>query len=286
MVSKNRKTLAYLFGVLILSNVFAWCVVYDLSRQKYLEVCFFDVGQGDSAFIQTPQLNQILIDGGPDSSVLGKIEKRIPFWDRTIDLIVLSHPDFDHLTGLLDVLKRYKVENVLWTGALKDSSKVAEWQRLIKKEGSNVIIAKAGQRISNKGLVIEILHPFEDISGQIPKDTNQTSIVLKLSYGEKSFLFTGDIYNTQESDLLERGIDVDSDVLKVAHHGSKTSSFDSFIASVSPEAAVISLGKDNSYGHPHKEVLDILNKYGIKILRTDELGDIEMMSDGKTLSIN
>jgi competence protein ComEC len=272
--------------VLILINALAWIAVFSLNDNGLIKVVFFDVGQGDSAFIETPGQNQILIDGGPNAGVLEKLGKEMPFWDRTIDLIILSHPDYDHISGLIEILKKYEVENVLWTGALKDSAEVAEWQKLIKEEGSNIIIAKAGQRISGKGLAIEILYPFEDISGQTPKDTNQTSIVLKLSYGEKSFLFTGDTYKSQEYDLLEKGADIDSDVLKVAHHGSKTSSGEEFIKAVSPEIALIPVGEGNSYGHPNQEVLDILNGYGIKILRTDENKDVMIYSDGKELIIN
>lgn len=272
-------------GVLFFSNIFAWAGVYDLNGHKFLEVDFFDVGQGDAAFIETPGGKQILIDGGPSSVILEKLAKEMPFWDRTIDLIILSHPEADHLAGLLEVLKRYKIKNILWTGIVRQTAEYKEWVDLIGKEKANIEIAKAGQRLSlSERLSLLILHPFEDWQGKELKDSNMTSIVLRLDYGDTSFLFTGDALAFQEKEMILRGVDLDSDVLKVGHHGSKTSTSQGFIKAVSPEIAVISAGKDNSYGHPHQEVLETLNKYGINVLRTDIAGDIKFISDGADYS--
>ncbi len=273
---------------MVFLNFFAWLAVDDLNHHKFLEVSFFDVGQGDSVFIETPQRQQILIDGGPDSTVLEKLKKEMPFWDRTIDLVILSHPEKDHITGLLEVLKRYKVENILWTGVVRDTAEYKEWEKLIREEGAKIIIAKSGERISGSrtsrgksdfNVSVEVLYPFESLEGKVFKDSNNTSIVVKLTFGQNSFLFTGDIPKSAEKGLS----DVDADVLKVSHHGSKTSSGEEFIKQVSPIIAVISVGKNNSYGHPHKEVLDILNKYAINILRTDLDGDIKIISNGKNI---
>ncbi|MEK9134944.1 MAG: ComEC/Rec2 family competence protein [Patescibacteria group bacterium] len=271
---------AGILAVLFLVNLFAWLGVYDSNKHKFLEVNFFDVGQGDSIFIETPQRQQILIDGGPSSAILEKLRKEMPFWDRTIDLIILSHPEKDHMSGLLDVLKRYKVENILWTGVVRDTAEYKEWERLIKEEGAKIIIAHADQRLSlSERLSLLVLSPFENLEGKVFKDSNNTSIVAKLTFGENSFLFTGDITKSVEKELIS----IDSDVLKVSHHGSKTSSGDEFIKEVSPEIAVISAGKNNSYGHPHQEVLDVLNKYDINILRTDINGDIKIISNGNDI---
>ncbi len=281
------------FSLIILSlllalNILAWIVVFDLSKIQPLEVVFFDVGQGDSIFIETPEKQQILIDGGPGSAILEKLGKEMPFYDNTLDLIILTHPEKDHLIGLISVLKRYKVENILWTGIKRDTLEFKEWERKILEEEANIKITQAGQRIlweSDSHSFMEILYPLENLEGQEFEDSNETSIVSRLVFGEKSFLFTGDIRKSEEKALLEQRANLDSDILKVSHHGSKTSSSKEFVEKVSPEIAVISLGKENSYGHPHQEVLDILEDYGIKILRTDQNGDIKIISDGENYQI-
>jgi len=285
---KKNNPLFVILGFLFSLNILAWIAVYDLSQPRFLEVTFFDVGQGDAIFIETPQRHQILIDGGPSSPISEKLTKEMPFWDRTIDLIVLTHPEKDHLAGLLEVLKRYKVENILWTGIIRDTSEFKEWEKLIESEGAKIFIAQAGQEIKIHRCHLcnfSILYPFENLAGQEFKDSNNTSIITKLVFGENSFLFTGDVYKLVERELLTKEIDIDSDVLKVGHHGSKTSSSEEFIEEVSPEIAVILVGKENKYGHPHQEVLDTLTKYGIRVLRTDLNGDIKIISDGKNYEV-
>jgi len=272
---KNARTI--LFSLIIL-NIFAWSAVYYLNNSK-LEVIFFDVGQGDSIFIEIPSGYQILIDGGPTSVVLEKLGERMPFWDKTIDLIILTHPDHDHISGLLEVLERYKVDNILWTGILSEGGEYEQWLDLISKEGAEIIIAKAGQRITAGDARIDVLFPFENLEGENVSDANNTSIVSKLIFGKTSFLFMGDAYKSTER-LLNN---IDSDVLKVSHHGSKTSSDKNFISLVSPNIAVISCGQDNSYGHPHQETLDSL--LGIEVLRTDLIGDIKIISDGEKIKV-
>jgi len=283
----NEKFILFILGFLFLANFFAWIVVFDLRSHKFLEVNFFDVGQGDAIFIETPTRHQILIDGGPSPKIIEKLAKEIPFWDRSIDLIILTHPEKDHITGLLEVLKRYKVENILWTGIVRDIPEYREWLNLIKKEKANVKIAKVGQKISCKNCQwkIEIFYPFEILEGMEFEDSNNTSIVSKLIFGNSSFLFTGDIYKDVEESLTLTPFDLNSNVLKVAHHGSKTSSSEKFLEKVLPEIAVISVG-ENKYGHPNKEVLEILEKYGIRVLRTDREGDIKIISDSKKYEIS
>jgi len=282
---KNRKFLFLILGFLVFSNLIAWIIVFDLGKVRFLEVIFFDVGQGDAIFIETPSYHQILIDGGPDSTILEKLSKEMPFWDRSIDLIILTHPERDHLTGLIEVLEKYKVENILWTGIVRDTAEYKEWKKLIEEEKAEIFIAKAGQKISCltwqiKQCDLEILQPFESLEGKEFKDSNNTSIISKLVFGKNSFLFTGDAYKNVEVELINKEAEIDSDVLKVAHHGSKTSSSEEFIKAVSPEIAVISVGRENKYGHPNQEVLELLEKYGIRVLRTDKDGDIKIISDG------
>jgi competence protein ComEC len=283
----NEKFILFILGFLFLANFFAWIVVFDLRSHKFLEVNFFDVGQGDAIFIETPTRHQILIDGGPSPKIIEKLAREIPFWDRSIDLIILTHPEKDHVTGLLEVLKRYKVENILWTGIVRDIPEYKEWLNLIGKEKANVKIARAGQKISCKNCKwkIEVFYPFESLEGEEFEDSNNTSIVNKLIFGNSSFLFTGDIYKDVEESLALTPFDLNSKILKVAHHGSKTSSSEKFLEKVLPEIAVISVG-ENKYGHPNKEVLEILEKYGIRVLRTDREGDIKIISDSKKYEVS
>ncbi len=296
MMSQKKKLVFGIMSVLFIADILVSLAVYDLSRRNFLEVDFFDVGQGDAIFIQTPEGRQILIDGGPSSAILEKLGGSLPFWDRTLDLIILTHPENDHLLGLIEVLKNYEVGNILWTGIVRDTENYKEWERLIakeqgKEEKANIFIAKAGQKIylseQSPDQYVEILYPFEGLEGKSFEDSNNTSIVNKLIFGENSFLFPGDIYKSAEKEILEKGgIDVGSDVLKISHHGSKTSSAEEFIAKVSPEVAVISAGKDNKYGHPSPETLEALEKYGITVLRTDVKGDIKIISNGKKYAIS
>jgi len=284
MSLKNKRIVFCSFVFLFFLNVLAWSTVFDLNSQS-LEVVFFDVDQGDAIFIETPQEHQILIDGGPSSIILEKLGKEMPFWDRTIDLIILTHPEHDHIAGLIEVLKRYRVEQVLWTGVVQETGEYKEWQELLEKQGAEITISQTGQQIIFTGGGIEILHPFQSLQGEKTKSVNNTSIVARLVFGGNSFLFTGDAFKSVERKLVKKGVKLVSDVLKVGHHGSKTSSAAEFIEKVSPEIAVIQCGKDNRYGHPHPETLATLEKFGIKILRTDLKGDIKIVSNGNYVKI-
>ena len=283
---KKKGWFKKIFSVILAVTVLVWLAVFDLSSRNTLQVEFFDVGQGDSSLIKTPSGADILIDGGPSLAVLQGLGESLPFWKHDIDLMVLTHPDHDHLAGLLEVLKHYRVKSILWSGAVKDTAEFKEWVRLIAEEHSDIEIARAGTRINfdrDPGHFIEVLYPELDLSGVAVKDTNNSSVVLKLVYGEKKFLFTGDIYSETEEGLSGGDIGLDADVLKVAHHGSKYSASDIFLAKVDPGVAVISVGQ-NTYGHPSPETLEMLEKYDIKVLRTDLAGDITFITDGQNLS--
>ncbi|KKQ67999.1 MAG: hypothetical protein A3F95_01300 [Candidatus Nealsonbacteria bacterium RIFCSPLOWO2_12_FULL_39_31] len=287
-LNDNKKSVLGVLGVLVFLNIFVWLGVYYESGQKLLRVDFFAVGQGDSMFIETPKGRQVLIDGGPDATVLEKLAKEMLFYDRTIDLVILTHPEKDHVFGLLEVLKKYEIKNILWTGAVRDTVEWQEWSRLIKEAGAKIKIARAGERVvlQKKPLIyLDILFPFESLEEKEFKDSNDTSIVARLVFGENSFLFTGDATIKTEKDLIAENVFLDSDVLKVAHHGSKTSSSENFLKTVSPEIAIIEVG-ENSYGHPTSEVLATLKQFGIHILRTDQDGDIKIVSDGEEVKIN
>ena len=271
MVKMVKKKLIWAgLGGLMLVLVIVPILVDELSRPE-LEIIFFDVGQGDSIYIETKNNFQILIDGGPSSAVLDKLGEEMPFYDREIELMVLTHPDRDHLFGLLEVLKAYKVKNILWTGIVKDTAEYKEWVKLIEEEQANIIIAQAGQKIRLRSdLYLLVLHPFENLEGKEEKYINDTSIVAKLVFGDKSFLLTGDISSKIEKQLT----DVEADILKVAHHGSNTSTCEEFVRAVNPKIAVISVG-ENNWGHPAENVLQTLKQFGINVLITKEIGDIK-----------
>lgn len=283
---RAKRGMVFILGLFVCFNLIAWVVVYDLNKPRLLEICFFDVGQGDSIFIETPEKQQILIDGGPSSVILEKLAQEMPFYDKTIDLIILTHPEHDHIRGLFDVLERYEVENILWTGVINNTNEYKEWIRLIKNEGADIKIAQAGQEITlSESIFIDILYPFENLDNKEIKQTNDTSIVARLVFNDVSFLFTGDISKKIELELVERKSKLKSRVLKVGHHGSKTSSHHDFLEMVSAEIGIIQCGKDNRYGHPYEEVLSRLEESDIDILRTDEKGDIKILSDGDNYKI-
>jgi len=284
MFLRNKKIIYVIIGVLIVLNIFAWVVVFEFNNDL-LEVVFFDVGQGDSIFIETSDGFQVLIDGGPSSAVLEKLGGEMPFYDRTIDLMILTHPDHDHLYGLLEVLKRYEIKNILWTGILKDTVEWGEWKKLIEEEEANIIIAEAGQRIDlANDIYLSIIYPFENLEGQETKYTNDTSVVAELIFNNISFLFTGDITKKIEKQLVDKYIDLDTDILKIAHHGSKTSSCPEFLQIVSPKLAIISAG-ENRWGHPDPAVLENLQQLNMEIFITKEWGDIKIISDGSNFNM-
>ncbi|MFA5746921.1 MAG: ComEC/Rec2 family competence protein [Candidatus Paceibacterota bacterium] len=284
---KEKDRIFLIFGLLIAANFAAWQAVfyYHFSFEK-MEVVFFDVGQGDAIFIRTPQGHQILIDGGPDSAVLEKLAQNMPFWDRDIDAIISTHLDKDHLFGLLEVLKNYKVENIVWPGIAKETAGASEWQKLKKEEisgqGAKEEILGAGGTIVAGKVRLSVLYPAEgSASGAADNDD---SLVARLDYGENSFLFCADISAKGEKELVGSSQDISAQVLKVSHHGSKSSTSEIFLEKVSPETAVIQVGR-NSFGHPAEETLTRLEKFGINTLRTDIDGDVKFVADGRNLRI-
>lgn len=284
---QNKEIIYAILFFLFISNVLVWSNLLKFFKTSLLEVIFFDIGQGDAIFIKTPEGHQILIDGGPSGKIMEKIAKEMPFWDKNLDLIILTHPERDHLIGLLDVLKKYRVENILWTGIERDTPEYREWKNLIENEKTKIKIAKFDQKIScqNCHWKIEILYPFQSLEGEKINDVNDTSVVSRLVFGDSIFLFSGDISNHIEESLLFLEQKLKANVLKIAHHGSKNSSSEEFLQKVNPQIAVISVGKENKFRHPHEEVLEVLKKYGIRVFRTDENGDIKIISDGRYFKV-
>jgi competence protein ComEC len=251
-----------------------------------LHVSFLDVGQGDAILIQKGS-QQVLVDGGPSpQAVCLGLGEKMPFWDRTIELVVLSHPSADHVTGLVEVLNRYRVEQVLYPEMAFESGVYDEWLGLVEEKGIKATLAQAGQQIDlGEGVLIEVLNPPDPPLSDTDSDVDNNAAVLRLSLDEVSFLLTADIMWEAEFELLYNRTNLRSTVLKVAHHGSNTSTTPEFLAVAHPELAVISVGADNEYGHPTEEVLERLR--GLvgeeNIYRTDEDGTVEFITDGERL---
>ncbi|MFW6283519.1 MAG: ComEC/Rec2 family competence protein [Minisyncoccales bacterium] len=258
-----------------------WGVVFYYSNPLF-SISFLDVGQGDAIFIETPSKKQILIDGGPDRKVLKELNKRLPFWDRKIDLLVLTHPDHDHIRGLIDVLKYYEVENILFTGVSKSSKEYKEWLKNANLEKSRVFIAQKGQDFKMGEVEFDILYPFENHLGREVSNINNSSIVTKLKYKDKTFLLTGDIEKKVEEKIIKEYENISADILKIGHHGSRHSTGKSFLKKVKPEIAVIQVG-ENDYGHPSELVLNKLNNFNIPVLRNDLDKEVIFFSDGFNL---
>ena len=283
----RAKLIKYLLSlislVILLGGVFTYKSASFNDGKLHIVIC--DVGQGDAIYIRTPSGKDILVDGGSNDNVLNCLSNHMPFWDKTIDLIVLSHPHADHLTGLISVLDRYSLihyatENVQISGVLhkKLQDKLAE-----KNITANYL--KMGDRIEfSDQTKFETFWPDENSLEKNIIASENNSLVQLLSYGDFEFLLTGDI-DVSILNKIENEIG-DIDVLKVSHHGSKTGINGEFLSTVTPELAVISVGKENKYGHPAWQTIDFLKKYSVEIFRTDKNGEVEIVSDGKTYKVN
>ncbi|MGB3921660.1 MAG: ComEC/Rec2 family competence protein [Minisyncoccia bacterium] len=271
-------------GFLILANILVWLALYERRPSDQLSVYFFDVGQGDAIFIESPSRQRILIDGGRNRKILTELGKTLPFADRRIDVVIATHPDGDHIGGLPEVVGRYRVGAFIEPGVSSDDSLDKELRSRLENKKIPIIRARRGMTLTlGDGVRMEILFPITDVSNW---ETNRASVVSKLVYGEQEFLLTGDSPAQIESVLIALDGDrLDVDVLKAGHHGSRTSTSLEFAKITTPEYAVISAGRDNMYGHPHEEVLDNLRRVGAKILSTAELGTIVFKTDGKTLEL-
>ena len=261
----------FLFGM----NFIIWSWVFASSLAPDLAVYFFNVGQGDSIFIASKDGTQILIDGGPNSRVLGELAKAMPYYDDSIDLVVLSHPHADHLSGLIDVLKRYKVGKVVESGVIYRTPERDAFEEIASQKNIQRIDIEHPSIITFGGVTLKILYPNVSFENKTVKNVNETSLVILLEFEGKKILFTGDAGKATEDKLLAEGVLEDVDVLKVGHQGSKFSSSANFLNKILPEYAVIEVGK-NSYGHPTEEALSRLATVGAKIFRTDSDGTVTL----------
>jgi competence protein ComEC len=267
-------------GGLGLLVILAWIAALQMPDGR-LHVVFFDVGQGDAIFVQCPDGRQILVDGGPSPSALvSRLGREMPFWDRSLDVVILTHPQEDHLAGLVEMLARYEVEQVVDSGQACDMAICEAWQELVEEKGIAYRRAEAGMRIDVGGSVqLDILHPPSRLLANTTSDTNNNSVVARLSYRRFSLLLTGDVAHEGEEALVASGQPLTSLVLKVPHHGADTSLTLRFLQAVNPQLAVISVGADNRFGHPAEVTVEKLQ--AIPTYRTDQQGSIEVISDGQ-----
>jgi competence protein ComEC len=283
MVAALKRQLAGWRGLIPLAIVAAliWLALYGLPDGR-LHVYFLDVGQGDAILILAPDGRQILVDGGPSpTALLNELGAVLPFWDRSLDLVVLTHPDSDHITGLIPLLDRYRVGRVLDTRQTDAAPLAAAWRERLARGDIERTIAQRGARIPVGQAVLTVLNPGPTPLTGTASDDNNNAIVLRVDYGQTSLLLTGDAETEAEAEMLKAGLPLKADLLKAGHHGSKGSTSAPFLAAVAPRVAVIQVGAENSFGHPHPDVLKRLAAAGIEVFRTDQHGRIEAVSDGR-----
>ncbi len=273
MVAQKFSKIWYVIGFLVLANIAVWAASAQIQGSAYLKLHIFDVGQGDGIYLRTPQGNDVLIDGGPNEVVLSKLGKNMPFTDHTIELAILTHPHADHVAGLVAVLQRYEVEKILLSDIDYETATYQTLLDLVAEKHIEVIRPRLGQRIFlDDTSVLDIYNPIVGEFDTVPSDPNETSVVARLSVGHMKVLLTGDAGLPTEEILNILQLPLDSEILKVGHQGSRTSTGSKFLQAVAPQYAVISVGRNN-YGHPHPEVLGLLQNAGIETVRTDERGD-------------
>lgn len=294
------KTVKKLFAIYFLLTLFFLSLFFFWPDNKlHLIIC--DVGQGDAILLQK-RFIQVLIDGGPNKKVLECLSDNMPFWDKEIELVVNTHQEKDHIAGLVSVIERYSVDRIVINSLTSDTEVFRQFHQLVLEKGIPVYSPEKEDKIMIDELALQVLWPetklgdlalwekklapetYEQTSqvlGAFGDNMNESSLVLHLRYGKFDALLTGDIGSQTESQIeVPQGIEV----LKVPHHGSKYSSSEAFLQQVRPVLAVISVGK-NPWSHPTEEVLEKLKNLGIKILRTDKDGEVEITTNGQTWQV-
>ncbi|MES2006607.1 MAG: ComEC/Rec2 family competence protein [Patescibacteria group bacterium] len=272
------------FFLLALAMLFIWLHVFAKTRVGELKVAILDIGQGDSIYIQSPTGVEVLIDGGPDASVLRELPKVMAYGDRTIDAVIATHQDADHIGGLVDLIPRYEIKNFIEPGIPKSTATALKMEQEVDVAGIPRAQAYRGMWLDlGGGARLDILFPDFDVKTLSEDKGNDGCVMAHLVYKNTSALFTCDAPQEVEDHLIaiSTSTDLKSDVLKVGHHGSKYSSSNEWLDAVAPEFAAISVGAHNRYGHPTQETLGRLAAHNIPTYRTDEAGTIVFVSNGE-----
>ena len=276
-----KKVLITIMALLIF-DIFIWGQIAFGKPTSAAKIYALDVGQGDSELVALPYGVKILIDGGPNGKVMDKLNSILSPLDRRIDLIILSHPDTDHFSGLINVFKKYSVGAFIYNGEIGKAESFLDLEKSIKEGNVPVVVLSEGDSIKYENNDFKFLSPP---AGTLESDgTNSNALVFELSNPDFKALFTGDIDSKIEKKLIEK-YDLSVDILKVAHHGSKTSTSKEFLKAVKPKVSLIEVGAGNSYGHPTSQVLDNLKEIGSKIFRTDLSGTIGLEIKDNKISI-
>ena len=256
----------------------------EAESEAALYVHFLDVGQGDAILVETPAGDQVLIDGGPGAAVLPHLAAHLPFTDRTIEVVVGTHPDLDHVGGLVEVLAQYAVPTIITTSATGASQEAKAWQAAIVAEGAIVHDARAGQVYQlGASTTLTILSPSYDPA---KLNSNAGSIVAVLTYGDTAFMLTGDAPQGVEQYLADtHGDTLNAAVLKLGHHGSDTSTHPDFVTAVNPAFAVVSAGRSNRYNHPDPDVLSRVAAYSDAQILSTQHGTVSFRSDGQLVEL-
>jgi len=274
----DRKHWIWFYAIAIGILLLSFLALADLSHP--LEISVLDVDQGDAILIQTPERHRILIDAGPDSCVVDQLGRQMGFFDKTIDLFVLTHPHDDHYGGILDVMQKYKIKKILITGAYSGDPVYQAFVKRANDDNIEIVFNQNHQDFQiGPNVYLDILYPFkgQSLVGQDIANDNNASIVSRLVQltpdgWESLALLTGDAEHEEEAEILLSGQEVVSDILKVGHHGSRTATSDAFLAAVNPTIAIISAGEGNQFDHPHPEITEKLR--GLDVRQTMEEGII------------
>lgn len=273
-----------LFLTLILVGYLAW-LIWQSWPDSQFRFWVLDVGQGNAELIVTPDNHQILYDGGPDDTILLELGRRMPFWDRTIEYVIISHFHADHITGLIEVLRRYQVGEIWISGATYTTDQYHELMELIRDQAIPMRIVAAGDSLAIDGLDLTILYPLVPVADTNPSDPHDATLVVKVTALGHTFLLTGDLDERHEEELIKYWCELPgpvacpalaSDFLMVPHHGSQFGLDTQFLEAVQPTSAAIPVGRRNRFGHPHSLILERLIAAGVEFWRTDQDGSIDV----------